>query len=72
MNETQPAPRFADFLQTNPELMNEIPARLRGLQFAMVRKRRGSASQQLIGDMSACARSWQCIHQPDDPSRVFQ
>ena len=45
MNQAQPALRFADFFQANAELVNEILARLGGLQFAMVGEWRCSAAQ---------------------------
>ena len=72
MNQTQPAPRFSDFFQTDAELVNEIPTRFRALQFAMVCQRRRSASQKLIGYVSARPRSRQRIDQANNPNGVLQ
>ena len=72
MNQTQPSPRFSDFLQANAELVNEILARFCALQLPMIRERRSSAAQQLIRDVSPRRRRRQRINQPNDPNRIFQ
>src|SRR5205814_9557338 len=61
MNQTQPAPRFADFLQTNAELVDKVLARFGALQFTVVSERRSSTPQKLIGHVPACLSSRKCI-----------
>ena len=72
MDETQPAARFADFFETNPKLVDEIFARLRALEFAVICERRSAAAEQLIRDMPASSRGWKCIDEADDSHRVLK
>ena len=72
MHETQPAARLSNLLQANAELVDEILARLRALQLAMVGQRRRAATQKLIRYMSGGSGCWQRIHQPDNSYRILE
>jgi hypothetical protein len=72
MNQAQPAPRFPNLLQAEAKLVNEILSRFRPLELAMICERRGSASQELVGNMSSGSAWWQRIDQPNDSNSVLE
>lgn len=71
-DETKPAPDLLKLFETNAELVNEIFARFRSLNFTMICKWRCSASQQLSRNVIRGSRVWQRIDELREPHRKLE
>lgn len=71
-DETKPRPNFLQLLKTNAEFVDEIFARFRSLNFAMIGEWRGAASKQLAGNVVFSSRIWQRVREFRESRRKFE
>ena len=71
-DEFEPAMRFAEFLQTGSQAMNEITLRLGRFAFAMIGEWRGARPKELFSDVFSRIATFKAARQPDNIGRKVQ